>query len=316
MKTLSARFVVLALALAGFIVVTTAPLFLRARTVEADEPMAVNPPPIDGQRAYTYLKQICAIGPRTAGSQANTKQRAMVAEHFTKLGGVVKEQPFPAQDPKNGRKLTMANLIGSWFPERDQRVVIGAHYDTRPHPDQEDDPQRQKLPFIGADDGGSGVALLMEIAHHLNDLPTELGVNLVLFDGEELVYGDGEQRIGRYFLGSEEFAKRYANKVRKRRDRQRYHYGIVLEHGRRQRAANRPGANQLEQRAAAHAIDLGHRSRAQGHLISRARRARSHGRSPRLDQSWHSHRRPDRLQLQILAQSRRSARELLAREPG
>jgi glutaminyl-peptide cyclotransferase len=229
MKTLRSRCLALALALAGFIVVTTAPLFLRARTVEAEEPMAANPPPIDGQRAYKYLKQVCEIGPHTAGSPANTKLRAMVAAHFTNLGGVVKEQPFGAQDPKSRRKLTMANLVGSWFPDRDQRVVIGAHYDTRPHPDQEDDPERQKLPFIGANDPGSGVALLMEIAHHLKDLPTEMGVDLVLFDGEELVYGDGEQRLGRYFLGSDEFARIYANKVARRRDRQRYHYGIVLD---------------------------------------------------------------------------------------
>ena len=83
----------------------------------------------------------------------------------------------------------MVNLIGSWYPERTERVVLGAHYDTRPFPDEDPDPARRKLPFIGANDGASGVALLMEIAHHLKDLTTPWGVDLVLFDGEELVYG-------------------------------------------------------------------------------------------------------------------------------
>ena len=126
-----------------------------------------------------------------------------------------------------GKRLGMANLIGSWFPDRTQRVVIGAHYDTRPHPDQEVDPARLNVPFIGANDGASGVALLMEIAHHLKDLDTSWGVDLVLFDGEELVYGNNP-RVGEYFLGSEEFARRYNAQLNKR-TKMRYHAGFVLD---------------------------------------------------------------------------------------
>src|SRR5437762_2418321 len=166
------------------------PLVQRLRTSEANAAMVASPAPIDGRRAYGYLKQICDIGPRIAGSEANARQRKLVAEHFTKRGGTVREQPFRAEHPLTGRRVDMVNLIGSWHPDRLQRVVIGAHYDTRPHPDQEDDPERRKLPFLGANDGASGVALLMEIAHHLDKLETSWGVDLVLFDGEELVYGD------------------------------------------------------------------------------------------------------------------------------
>ena len=68
----------------------------RARTVEADDPMPVKPPQIDGKRAYKYLEQICKIGPRTAGSAANTRQREMVAEHFKKMGAKVTEQALPS----------------------------------------------------------------------------------------------------------------------------------------------------------------------------------------------------------------------------
>ena len=105
---------------------------------EANAAMLAAPPPaIDGQRAYGYLKKIVEIGPRTAGSEANTRQRKLVADHFAKTGGKVREQPFRAVHPMTGERLAMANLIGSWKPEVLQRVVIGAHYDTRPHPDQE-----------------------------------------------------------------------------------------------------------------------------------------------------------------------------------
>ena len=190
--------------------------------------MSATAVPIDGERAYRYLKQLCDIGPRVAGSEANARQRKLVAEHFAKLGGKVREQPFRGRHPLNGQRVEMVNLIGSWKPERNQRIVIGAHYDTRPHPDEETDPERQKLPFLGANDGASGVALLMELAHHLADLETPVGVDLVLFDGEELVYGNNP-RAGEYFLGSKYFAQVYADQVDRRRTPVRYVAGMVLD---------------------------------------------------------------------------------------
>ena len=178
--------------------------------------MLATPAPIDGKRAYGYLKKICEIGPRIAGSEANARQRKMVADHFTKNGGKVREQPFHAEHPLTGRRVDMVNLIGSWHPERLHRVLIAAHYDTRPHADQEDDPERLNQPFIGANDCASGVALLMEIANHLDKLNTEWGVDLVLFDGEELVYGNNPRR-GEYFLGSWHFARVLRRSTSKRR---------------------------------------------------------------------------------------------------
>jgi hypothetical protein len=187
------------------------------------------PIPIDGERAYGYLKKICGLGPRVAGTEANVRQRKMVADHFTKAGGRVKEQPFRYPHPLTGRPVNMANLIGSWHPERAQRVVICAHYDTRPQADQEQNPARLNQPFLGANDGASGVALLMEIANHLDKLETLWGVDLVLFDGEELVYGNNPHR-GEYFLGSTVFARNYAAQNQQRGGpRMRYRAGILLD---------------------------------------------------------------------------------------
>ncbi len=196
----------------------------QASGAEASAAMLKEPPKIDGKRAYEYLKKICEIGPRPAGSEANARQLKLVKDHFQKMGAELIEQPFPARHPQTGERLQLTNLIGRWHPERLERVVIGAHYDTRPHPDKEVDPNRHALPFIGANDGASGVALEMEIAHHLNALDTRLGIDLVLFDGEELVFGN-KPTIGKYFLGSIEFANQYA----RRRGSYRYVYGIVLD---------------------------------------------------------------------------------------
>jgi glutaminyl-peptide cyclotransferase len=203
-------------------------LFGTGRVVEASAVVSDPPPKIDGKRAYEYLKKICEIGPRTAGSAANKRQLEMVEAHFTKMGAVVRRQPFVVTHPQTGARLTLTNLIASWHPERSERVVIGAHYDTRPHPDEEP-PNRRGLPFLGANDGASGVALEMEIGHHLNQLDTPWGVDLVLFDGEELVFGSGPNKVGNYFLGSEEFARRYAELRDSRRIKYRYVSGIVLD---------------------------------------------------------------------------------------
>lgn len=198
----------------------------RSRTPEESVAVATpQPAPIDGDRAYAYLRQICALGPRPAGSDANTKQRKLVAAHFEKLGATVREQPFTGVDPMTGQAVRMANLIASWNPDRADRVLICAHYDTRPHPDQEQTREGYSRPFLGANDGASGVALMMEIAHHLNDSPTPRGVDLVLLDGEELVYG----HTGEYFLGSKAFARAYAQGRRAGRIKYRYSAGILFD---------------------------------------------------------------------------------------
>ncbi len=204
------------------------PILPSWRTAEAKAEMAASPAPINGARAYGYLKDLCAIGPRPAGTDANTQQRKLVADHFTKSGATVREQPFRTRHPLTGKRVDMANLVGSWHPERLQRVVLSAHYDTRPEPDEEVDPVRHKLPFLGANDGASGVAVLMELAHHLGELKCPWGIDLVIFDGEELVYGNNP-RQGEYFLGSKEFARRYADQLERGRPKFRYVAGFVLD---------------------------------------------------------------------------------------
>src|SRR5262249_45053629 len=97
-----------------------------------------------------------------------------------------------------------------------------SHYDTRPIADQETDRNKWREPFLSANDGGSGVAFLMELAHHIKELNINVGVDFVLFDGEEYVF---EPDNDKYFFGSEHFAQTYA----KIRPKHKYAAAILLD---------------------------------------------------------------------------------------
>jgi hypothetical protein len=176
--------------------------------------------PFNGERAYGYLQQICKLGPRVSGSPGMLAQQKLLIEHFQKLGGKVKLQQFRVRHPLDGSEVRMANLMVSWHPEKQERILLCAHYDTRPYPDQ--DRRNPRGTFIGANDGASGVALLMELSHRLAALDGKLGVDFVLFDAEEFVFDDNADI---YFLGSEYFARQYAAK----RLDCRYRYAVLLD---------------------------------------------------------------------------------------
>lgn len=205
------------------------PLFVLAALAGLCAPAAGEPPvnPLDAQRAFAYLEEICKLGPRYSGSVGMLRQRQLVTKHFTDLGARVREQTFPWRHPLTGERVPMTNLIVEWHPEKKDRILLCAHYDTRPKPDNDPNPRlRETGTFIGANDGASGVAVLMELAHLMPDLDVEHGVDFVLFDGEELVYGapDDPQR-GEYFVGSTIFAQEY----RRRPPAHRYRWGVLLD---------------------------------------------------------------------------------------
>ena len=174
---------------------------------------------VDARRAYGYLERICELGPRPSGSAAMTRQQELLSEHFRKLGAEVRQQSFDAAHPLTGEPVRMTNLIVSWHPEAKERVLLACHYDTRPFPDR--DPYNPRGTFIGANDGGSGVALFMELGHHMSSLKARQGVDMVFFDGEELVFGNN----GTYFLGSEHFSKSYRDEP----PRHRYVCGALVD---------------------------------------------------------------------------------------
>src|SRR5262245_3112125 len=170
------------------------------------------PVPFDAKRAMGYLEALCKIGPRISGSDGMKKQQELLEKHFTSHGGKVEWQKLTARQRSQKEPVAMANLIVRWYPERQRRIILCSHYDTRPIADQEPDERKWREPFVSANDGGSGVALLMELAHHMKGLKTAVGVDFVFFDGEEYVF-DGER--DEYFFGSEHFAAQYKAKGKK-----------------------------------------------------------------------------------------------------
>lgn len=204
-------------AVAWLLALLAGPAWLAAQGTNGTA--AETPAAFDGERAYGYLKAICEIGPRYSGSAGMARQQEMLKAHFERQGAKVTLQQFQARHPITGNPVGMANLIAEFHPERRERILLCAHYDTRPFPDRD---RRNPLgTFIGANDGASGVAVLMELGQFMADLPGELGVDFVLFDGEELVYRDTD----RYFLGSEYFSAEYARGALG----VRYRWGVLLD---------------------------------------------------------------------------------------
>lgn len=181
-----------------------------------------------GERAYEYLVEQCKIGPRISGTDGNRALRKRMAEHFESQGAKVTLQTFVIPHPQTGEPVEMENVVASWFPDRKNRVVIGAHFDTRPRPDKESTPKKRAQTFLGANDGASGVAVLMELANMMKDLKTTVGVDLVAFDGEELVWEEGGKKSGEFFEGSTHFAQQY-RQAQKSGSQSRYIAGVVVD---------------------------------------------------------------------------------------
>lgn len=173
---------------------------------EADAAMAgwVVPEVYDSDRAMGYLTQLCDIGPRPSGSEGMARQQALLTDFFTQRGGDVSLQTTSIRHPETGQAVPIGNLIARWHVDRPIRFLLCAHYDTRPFPDR--DRVNPRGVFVGANDGASGTAALMELSHRFGVLPADVGVDVVLFDAEEFIFTENR---GEYFLGSIHFAQQY-----------------------------------------------------------------------------------------------------------
>jgi len=162
------------------------------------------PPEFVGADAWAYLVKQCEFGPRLPGSSGHDSTRTLIIDELRKAGAEVRLQRFRVKDPYGSGELRLTNIIGSFYPNEKTRFLLAAHYDTRPWADQEEDVSLHSQPILGANDGASGVAVLLEMAGILSDhRPKRLGVDLVFFDGED--YGkSGDLQF--YLLGSRHFA--------------------------------------------------------------------------------------------------------------
>lgn len=174
----------------------------------------------DGDAAFEFLKQIVEIGPRVSASEGMQKQIEFLERHFHSLNAQIYKQNFSANDPGKNLPVQLTNLIVRWHPDRQQRLLICCHYDTRPFPDA--DKQNPQGVFLGANDGGSGVAVLCELGKFIEALDGKFGVDFVFFDAEEFVYVRQRDPM---FLGSRYFSEQYLRRTTK----WKYQFGILLD---------------------------------------------------------------------------------------
>ena len=170
-------------------------------------------PGFDQDRAYALVTEQTDFGPRAPGTAAHDSMRVWLVARLGALADRVVEQRITIPDPRDtSRVFSGTNVIASWQPDATRRVLLAAHWDTRPVADNDPDPARRIEPVLGANDAGSGVAVLLEIARLLNahPLPQRVGIDIVLFDLEDLGTTDPSvpeaQRIP-FAMGSEMFVR-------------------------------------------------------------------------------------------------------------
>ncbi|MCB2229313.1 M28 family peptidase [bacterium] len=178
------------------------------------------PPEFDGNRAYEYLKKQVSFGPRMPGTEAWRQCRSYYYHFFDSLGLAVDSQSFHFYDPYSRADVPLVNVIARHRSgdEDAPPILLGAHWDSRPRTDFHSDSTRIDEPIDGANDGASGVAVLMELAALVAQQAPGVNIDLVLFDGEDW----GKPRdIDYYLLGSKHFARQGI--------RGKYKFGIVVD---------------------------------------------------------------------------------------
>jgi glutaminyl-peptide cyclotransferase len=131
-------------------------------------------PAFDGAAALRHVERLVAIGPRVAGSPGGVRARQYIVDTLRAAGATVRVEPFDADTP-HGR-LPMANVVAVVPGRRPDVILIAGHYDTK---------WFRELKFVGANDGGSSAALLIELARRLRERPHEYTYWIAWFDGEE-----------------------------------------------------------------------------------------------------------------------------------
>ena len=203
-------------------------------------------PSFSSDSAYAYIERQMAFGPRVPNSNAHMQCAVWLIEQLKAFGAEVELQKGFMPDYK-GDNQQIYNIIGHFTPSlegRDgeglsrPRILLGAHYDTRPWCDEEEDYSERFYNVPGANDGASGVGVLLEVARQLGlrvaDSTLSTPVDIIFFDCEDMgtprVY-TGAEREDTWCLGSQLWATNYANNIKLSNSEASngYQYGIILD---------------------------------------------------------------------------------------
>lgn len=169
----------------------------------------IKAPEFNADSAYQYIQVQADFGPRVPNTQAHKDCGEYLANQLERFGAKVynQEAELTAWD---GTLLKARNIIGAYKPESKKRVLLCAHWDSRPYADNDPDPKNHHTPILGVNDGASGVGVLLEIARQIQKEEPALGIDIIFFDAED--YGIPEFYQGRYTpdswcLGSQYWAR-------------------------------------------------------------------------------------------------------------
>lgn len=188
---------------------------------------AVIVPIFNADSAYSFVAEQVAFGPRVPNSDAHCACGDYLESKLRTYGAEVVAQNV-ILTAYNGDKLQARNIVAQFQPQNKKRVMLCAHWDSRPWADSDPDKANHYKPILGANDGASGVGVLLEVARHLSQVPTKVGVDIIFFDAED--YGrhendpKGSSAIDHsWALGSQYWA-RFPHK-----DNYNARYGILLD---------------------------------------------------------------------------------------
>jgi len=166
-------------------------------------------PSVNPDSAFHFVKSQTDFGPRVPGSEAHKRCAAYLESTLERFADKVYVQEFKAR-AFDGRILEGKNIIGSFMPEQRARISLAAHWDSRPFADHDPNPENRNLPVPGANDGASGVGVLLEIARVLSSNDPPVGVDIIFFDIED--YGpphdsQSDENPENWGLGSQHWSK-------------------------------------------------------------------------------------------------------------
>ncbi|MDQ8004559.1 MAG: M28 family peptidase [Pedobacter sp.] len=164
-------------------------------------------PNFDADSAYAYTKAQVDFGPRIPSTPAHAKTADYLVAKLKSFGGEVSVQQAPMKT-YDGKTHQLKNIIAAFYPEKKQRVLITAHWDARPFSDEDPNMGMRNKPFDAANDGASGVAVILEMARQIQQKAPDIGVDFILWDLED--YGSANDETPRettWCLGSQYWAK-------------------------------------------------------------------------------------------------------------
>ena len=151
---------------------------------EESEKVVVNVPTFSADSAYQYIQAQVDFGPRVPNTKQHVACGEFLANKLASFGAQVTNQ-YADVIAFDGTILKARNIIGSYKPESKKRLLLFAHWDTRPWSDNDPDPKNHHTPLLGANDGASGVGVLLEIARQIQKEAPVLGIDIIFFDAED-----------------------------------------------------------------------------------------------------------------------------------